>query len=69
MRRDPRDHVADLVHPRLDQLRASRDALFAEGRARIKHSGSEHRPQPLLQRSARKRADNPVDLLPVPNHD
>ena len=33
------------------------------------HSGGEHRPQPLLQRSARKRADNSVDLLPVPDHD
>jgi len=32
------------------------------------HSGGEQWPQPLLQRRARKRADNPVDLLPVPDH-
>ena len=32
---DPRSHVADLVDLRLEQLRAWRDAPFAEGRARI----------------------------------
>ncbi len=32
-------------------------------------SRREHWPQPLLQRSARKRADHPIDLLPVPDHD
>ena len=35
MRCNPRNHVADLVDPRLEQLRAWRDAPFAEGRARI----------------------------------
>jgi hypothetical protein len=32
-------------------------------------SGGKQWPQPLLQRSARKRADNSVDLSPVPDHD
>ena len=32
-------------------------------------SGGKHWPQSLLQRSARKRADNSVDLLPIPDHD
>jgi hypothetical protein len=32
-------------------------------------SGGKHWPQSLLQRSARKRADNSVDLLPILDHD
>jgi hypothetical protein len=41
---DPHNHVADLVDPRLEQLRAWRDAPFAEGRARINtHAASSGR--------------------------
>jgi hypothetical protein len=32
-------------------------------------SGGEHWPQSPFQRSARKRADNSVDLSPVSDHD
>jgi hypothetical protein len=32
-------------------------------------SGGEHWPQSLFQRSARKRANNSVDLSPVSDHD
>jgi hypothetical protein len=68
MRCNPRNHVADLVDPRLEQLRAWRRPV--RGRSSPdQHSGGEHWPQPLLQRSTRKRADNSVDLLPVPDHD
>jgi hypothetical protein len=42
MRPNVRNHVADLVDPRLEQLRAWSDAPFAEGRARINNSGGEH---------------------------
>ena len=34
-----------------------------------KQSVGEHWPQPLLQRDARKRADNSIDLLAVADHD
>jgi hypothetical protein len=60
-------HAQDLVDLRFEQLRACGDAPLAEGRAWI--SGGEQWPQPLLQRSARKRADDSVDLLTVPDHD
>src|ERR1035441_5760551 len=36
---------------------------------RRKQSVGEHWPQPLLQRDARKRADNSVDLISVADHD
>ena len=48
MRCNPRNHVADLLDPRLEQLRAWRDAPFAEGRA-----GSTIRRQALAAIAAR----------------
>ena len=69
MRCNPRHHLADRVGPRFEphpclERRPVRGSVEPGS-----NSGGEHRPQPLLQPSARKRADNSVDLLPVPDHD
>jgi len=47
MRRNPRNHIVDLVDPRLERLRAWRDAPFAEGRG-----GSTIRRQALIATAA-----------------
>jgi hypothetical protein len=65
----PRSHVADLVDVRLEQLRAWERRRVRGSSSPDQNSGGEQWSQPLLQRSARKRAVNPVDLLPVPDHD
>ena len=59
---------ANLLDPRFEPIRAWR-APVRGGSSPDQHSGCEHWVQPLLQRSARKRAYNSVDLLPVADHD
>ena len=65
----PHLHVADLLDPRLEPIRRLERRPVGGRSCPDQHSGGEHWPQPLLQRSARKRADNSVDLLSVADHD
>ena len=61
-------HPTHTRSSRFEPIRAWRDARSRKVELG-QHSGGEHWVQPLLQRSARKRADDSVDLLTVPDHD
>ena len=62
-------HRQDLRSRRRNRAPGRATPRHCSARARRKKSVGEHWPQPLLQSSARQRADNSVDLLPVPDHD